>query len=206
MIQQVVLEGCGGAARGEKALNLAAREESLEEMATLTDVGVVDINASALVGATGSGREACTVFLLRQQEGGTGRYVNTRCSLDVTPLFCCFPLDSGQACRPKMVRLLVDAGGDATSTIVLCDREGDSEATPLEYVSFHLRKACTGRRFTEEQSNKLQAARRVLLQVEVVHAFSLLLSNAPPSTDSTAENSVQRAEAVATALAMTLPI
>lgn len=203
LLQRVGIEGCGGATRGENALDLAGRQECLEIMATLTDAGVVDRNGSALRGAIGCGCEASAKFLLRQQEGATGRYVSRRHRDGTTPLFFCFPLATAVGCFPRMVRLLVDAGADTTSPIAI-EHQGSS-ATPLEFVSHYLVEGFSGP-FTEEQSNRLKAARRVLLQAEAVHAVSWLWVNAPSPTDhAAADKNVQGTETISSALTTTLP-
>lgn len=203
LLQQVGLEGCGGPTRGESALDFAGRQERLEIMATLTDAGVADRNGLALVGATGCGREASVKFLLQQQEGATGRYVNRRNRDGATPLLSCFPLSSAEACYPRMVRLLVDAGAHTTSSIVI---DHEFSAIPLEFVAHYLQAGFEGIPFTKEQSNRLKTARRVLLQAEGVHAVSWLWLKAPFPTDHAAVKSMQRAEPVSSALTMTLPI
>ncbi|CAM9576425.1 unnamed protein product, partial [Ectocarpus fasciculatus] len=79
---------------------------------------------------------------------------------------------------PRVVRLLLDAGADVTST---CSFPGGNPRSPLSQCIRSIRsKSCQGLPATEEQLNRLEAARRLLLRVEAIHAVSWLWwSNTP---------------------------
>lgn len=67
MMQEVGIEGCGGASGGVNALLRAVSNQHVDIMAVLHDAGVVD-NGGSLVVAAGYGHEACVKFLLQQQD------------------------------------------------------------------------------------------------------------------------------------------
>ena len=171
------IRGCGGSSGGVDALELAAREQHLEIMKLLTDAGVVDTGI-ALIGAASYGREGSVKLLLRQQQRlgkDEKAYVNTRDRFGFTALMC-----SIEACRsssPRLVRILVNAGVDTTSPVRVTDTPGGGVivSSPVDYVVHLVRnKKIDGRDATEEQLDRLEAVRRLLLRVDAVHAVSWL--------------------------------
>lgn len=157
----------------------------------LTDAGVVD-TGTALIAAAERGHEAPVKFLLRkhgEKSTGGGAYVNnTRDDpLDRTPLRRSI-VEACRACAPRVVRLLVDAGVDTASPVPITKTPGSyrsvSDTTLLAFTTHNLRKKTAGgKAATEEELNRLEAIRRLLLRVEAVHAVSWLwrLHDAPPN-------------------------
>eukprot|EP00903_Cladosiphon_okamuranus_P011472 g10805.t1 len=164
------VDTCGGPRRGVVGLCLAAQSENLEMLATLRDGGVVD-NGRALYDSCNQGRDCSVRFLLRQDWGiPRSTYVNARNDLGYTPLW----LAAGAAC-PRIVRWLLDAGADET---VACGNtnvfkfEG-SQVTPLGFANDSIRqRSYRGRFATEEEMERMQAVRRLLLRVDAVRALS----------------------------------
>eukprot|EP00752_Nemacystus_decipiens_P011398 g10124.t1 len=180
------LDGCGGESGGVQALGMAACSEHTDIMRILTHAGVVD-TSMALARAAAHGRTASVAFLLMHHSlkapGGSARYVNAGRVPDQEkkPLFC-----SIRGCSPKVVRLLIDAGADTTSSLQMpgLDLRGWEEvirSTPLDFAEQYIsEKAANDKQLTEEELRGLEAVRRVLMQVDAIHAVSWLW-HAPPS-------------------------
>lgn len=179
LVQQLGMEGCGGASGGVNALRLAARGQYVDIMTVLTDAGVIDTGV-ALVDAAECGRLAAIKFLLQQQQKRKadtreGAYANaTDPYCGTTPLMVCIAF-----CRknsPKVVRSLVDAGADTTSAVRITTRGGGLvlfDDTPLSLVVHNLGgKKIQGQPATKKQLYRLAAIRRLLLQTDAVHAVS----------------------------------
>ncbi|CAM9112204.1 unnamed protein product [Ectocarpus sp. 4 AP-2014] len=128
LIRQVGIGGCGGSSGGVRALQQAARNKHLDVLTALTNTGVVD-TGSALRAAAAFGGVAPLKFLLEQARArkttGGPSYVNTRSGVGLTPL-----LVGIQQCRPRVVRLLVEAGADTTSTVPIDGSPGADNITP----------------------------------------------------------------------------
>lgn len=186
LVRRRGIEGCGGESGGVNALRLAARGQHLDIMSALTDAGVVD-TGEALSNAAECGREGSVLFLLRQRRrqggalilrnartAGAGTpYVETNDSLTgTTPLFMCIAFCASNA--PRVARLLIDAGADTTSAVRIRHVPGASD-TPLALTERYLSaRNVNGRPATAEQMCKLEAIRRLLLQVPAVRAVSWL--------------------------------
>ncbi len=173
LVRQVGIEGCGGESGGEQALGLAASAEESEVVAVLAEAGAVD-TGDALIFVAGTGHEAAVKALLHQQEerGSTGgaAYVNSCDGVGRTALFKAIC-----RCSPRVVRLLVDAGADTTSTVPITLGAWVSSKTPLNIVTHMIRsKDVAGEVATEEQLHRLECIRRVLLRVVAVRAKSWL--------------------------------
>ena len=206
LVQQLGIEGCGGASGGADALRIAAMEQRFDVMAVLVDAGVMD-GGGALNTATETGSEEAVKLLLRLQEkmdsvhGAT--YVNS-CDINGrTSLF-----NAIGRCSPRIVRLLVDAGADTTSAIRITDApEGNvvSDETPLDLTirSLHEKRG-EGGEATEEQLHGLEGIRRLLLRVGAVHAVSWLWPNDIPIIDH-APKSSSGGKTTSTSLRMMLP-
>lgn len=181
LLQQVGIEGCGGASAGVDALELAVQSEDTQDaMTVLIEAGVVDTGA-ALRTAASCGREASVKFLLQQQQkrnwigSGEVSYVDVADEHGRTPLFCGIWSDSFTSSR--IVRLLVDAGADTVSTMRLMGVFGTGEynSTPLDMIAEAMdERVVKGKDATEKQLRTLEAVRRLLLQVAAVHAISWL--------------------------------
>lgn len=208
LIQQRGVKGCGGASGGVQALVFASEEQRMYIMATLVDAGVVDTGV-ALCGAARSGSETSVKFLLQRQEEkpvGWDAYVNARDLCGATPLmnatitFCC--------CAPRVVRLLTDAGADTTSAFGATRTPGgmvEFIGTPLALTTDWLReKKFEGEELKEEQLHSLERIRRLLLQVDAVHATSWLWYSDAPSTISAAAEK-NKNKTTSNLLRMTLP-
>lgn len=102
-------------------------------------------------------------------------YVDTRDPSGATPLVCSVDVDPGQVCFPRIARLLVDAGADTTSAVRVTGIRSEvlSNATPLDLTNYILRQRKRGFS-TEEQLNRFEAVRRLLLPVDAAHAISCL--------------------------------
>eukprot|EP00752_Nemacystus_decipiens_P005516 g4991.t1 len=172
------IRGCGGASGGVSALHMAAKEQHLEIMTLLADAGVVDTGV-ALIGAAGYGREESIKLLLQQQQQ-LGRdesaYVNARDEIGATALLC--SIEACSSCSPRIARILVNAGADTTCPFGVTAIPGGGaflNTSPMSYVAQLVRnKIVHGEDATEEQLNRLEAIRRLLLRVDAVHAVSWL--------------------------------
>ncbi|CAM9291236.1 unnamed protein product [Ectocarpus sp. 8 AP-2014] len=174
------IQGCDAYNAGKQALRVAASGQHLDVMAILTAAGVVD-DGMALLEAARSGCDASIKHLLRQRhkesKGSVDfAYVNTRGPDGHTPLFCGVRWCSPHA--PRIVRLLIDAGADATSPIRLTNSKGQLAfmGTPLVFTTSRIRckVVAFGTPATEEHLHRLEAIRRLLLRVKAVHAVSWL--------------------------------
>lgn len=201
LIDQLGIEGCGGASAGVDALRQAAGYQHLGILSILTDAGVLD-TGEAVIEAAKYGREASLQYLLRQhwrQTPGERAYINNVCdSSGKTLLFC--SIANWRHNTTRIVRLLVDAGADTTSAVRLTGWNG----TPLAFAAVFLRvKKRGGENATEDQLQQLEAVRRLLLQVEAIHAVSWLWPSALPLIG--AENA-RRTPGTFTPLRAMLPI
>ncbi len=212
LVQQVGIEGCGGASGGLQALSMAASRHHLDIMALLTDAGVVD-TGSVLLDAVGYGREASVKFLLQQRKGDEAAYVNYRDGLGIPILLHAIGLTEVPIPPPRIVRLLVDAGVDTTLAVRTTNTEGEVvfNGTPLAIVSSMLRAKVVGGKqgATKGQFHKLERIRRLLSRVEAVHAISLLWPvDIPPMIGATEKGipTASRRVAASTPLTRMLPI
>ena len=203
MVQQVGIEGCGGASGGVDALEQAATNQHLDTMAVLTDAGVVD-DGVCLAGAVAHGRELSVQFLLRQRKGDEAAYANYKDIVGFTPLLYSFGL-SGYYSSPRIVRLLVEAGADTTSVIQTRETLGGTISPLAKLTSILGEKKIGGKYVKKEQLHRLEGIRRLLLQAEAVHATSWVWPVDIPSTVRDAE-SASRTVAVSTSLRMMMLI
>ena len=226
MIHEVGIEECGGATGGARALGMAARDQYVDIMAVLTDAGVVD-NGEGLAFAAVCGSEASVKFLLRQDWNTSGAvaYVNMTCDdLGHSPLVgaiigvasvdlpsispsVAFP-SAFPSIFPRIVRLLVDAGADTTSIVRLKNTEETVtfSGTPLALATTTLReKKVGGQDATQEQLQKLEGIRRLLLRVEAIHAVSWLWPGEIFSIEQAVEGTA-RSKKTSTPVALMLPI
>lgn len=171
---------CGGPRRGVVGLCLAAQGENLEMLATLRDGGVVD-SGKALYDSCNQGREASVRFLLRQDWGiPRTTYVNARNDLGYTPLWL-----AAATASPKIVRWLLDAGADerAACRNTNVPKFKGLRVTPLGFAVDCIRQmSYRGRFATEEQMERMQAVRRLLVRVDAVRAVSWLWCSGVTST------------------------
>ena len=179
MIQEVGVEGCGGASGGEEALILAAMCQRVNIMAVLMDAGVVDNNSISLVTAARYGCEASVKFLLQQKGWNTCGIVDYMNVCDITlgqpPLLSA--ICGVKGCYPRIVRLLLDAGADTTLIVPFTFDKGRArfEGTLLALATRRLReKDFWGKDSAQEQQHRLERIRLLLLRVEAVRAVSFL--------------------------------
>lgn len=181
------MEGCGIANAGNHALFFAASEQPLDIIAILTGAGVVGRVCLSLLGAAGSGLVASVKFLLRQRYNESTRsieysYVNARDTDGCTPLAHSIPRCCSHA--PRIVRLPFDAGADVASAVRVTNSNGEQEysGTPLAVVTSCLREKvlANGTPTTEEHLYRLEAIRRLLLQIEEVHEVSWMWASDAP--------------------------
>lgn len=208
LIQQRGINGCAGVSGGVEALSVAAQKQHLDIMAMLTNAGVVDTGTVLMICA-GHGLEASTKFLLQQHDGkatgGVG-YVDSKTgnALGVTPL-----LSSIGSSRPRVVRLLVDAGADTTSAVLLEDARGGVffNDTPLALTTRCLReRKLAEKHYTEMDLHRLEAIRRLLLRVEAVRAVSWLWPSDARAIAHAADGTTARAKTASMPLRTILPI
>lgn len=178
LVQNLGIEACGGAGYGSQALCLAAQQQRVDVMAVLMGAGVVDTGKS-LARAARFGREPSVKYLLQQRNRettGDDAYVNTRdAPYGETPLLLAVGFRG--CCSPRIVRLLVDAGADTTSAVQVTLEGGLVlfHDTPLAVTSRSIRdKTVLGKHATEDQLNRLEATRRLLLRVDAALAVSWL--------------------------------
>lgn len=186
LLDQLGLEICGGSRFGADALRQAAKNQHLDILATLAEAGVVDDVGDALVVAVAIGREASVAFLMRQHRekreretsGSPVRVCGIR-PLCASPRYVDHALDrtggtpviqavgaSGH-CNPRILRMLIDAGGDTKSP------QGTARDTPISLVQCSLRcRKVAGSPATPSQLRKLEAVRRLLLCADAARAVS----------------------------------
>lgn len=212
VIDRLGIEGCGGASAGVDALRQAAGYQHLGILSMLTDAGVLD-TGDAVIEAAVHGREASLRYLLRRhwrQTPGELAYINgIRDGDGKTLLFC--SIANWRHNTTRVVRLLVDAGADTASAVRLGGPGGKGvifNDTPLAFAEFFLRvKKRGGEDATEEQLQQLGAVRRLLLQVEAVHAMSWLWPSASSLVGAAGDNRRRTTEAKASKpLGAMLPI
>lgn len=184
LTRQGVSEGGGGASGGVQALQLAAKNQHVDTMAVVADAGVVDTGA-ALIIAADYGKEVSVKFLLRQHGGkttGEASYVNSRDPFGRTALVAA--ITCGRYIGARIARSLMDAGADTLSALRVTRSPGGEvffDDTPLALTTLNLREMELIRGpATEERWHQLKAIRRLLLQVEAVHAVSWLWPNDTP--------------------------
>ncbi len=209
LVQQVGIEGCGGASEGVDALEQAARKQHLDIMAMLANVGVVD-TGRALVMAAASSRELSVKSLLQQRKGDGAAYVNQGVD-GAPPLLFATGFHGLSPPSPRIVRLLVDAGADTTWAVRDTNIEGEVifHGTSLDLTERMLRdeKKIKGKDATAEQLHRLEGIRRLLMRVEAVRAISFLWPvDTPSAIATTAVERTCRKVAASTPLRMMLPI
>lgn len=175
LIKRFGVIGCGGSSGGVDALSYAAQEHHTDVLTMLAEAGVVDMGV-ALHAAVRSGSETSVKFLLHRRRG---RVMSQRAYVNGPDVTGSTPFIRGiAACRSRsarIMRLLVDAGADATSTVRVT-RDCTSVVfndTPLALATGYLRqKSVDGRQATKEELYRLEAIRRLLLRVEEIRAVS----------------------------------
>lgn len=197
LIQKYGIECCRGGSRRLEVLSIAAKAGHVDIVALLMDAGVVDLG-EALVAAAGCGRTVSVDFLLqrRQRQGSPtdlARYVNSRDVVGFTPLFraiegYCNAEGKPPLVSPTLVQLLLDAGADTSVTVRFRNQGGWAlfDGTPLDFTSLCLREKKVGRMYkaTEEDMNRLEALRRLLLRAQAARASSWMWPDEPPLPDS----------------------
>lgn len=207
LIQHVGIEGCGGTSGGTSsgldALEMAAARNHVDIMAILTDVGVTD-TGRVLLYVSGHGKERPVKFLVENHKmttTGEFAYVDYCNSLESTPLAFCIA-----SCSSRLGRLLVDAGADVMSTIRLTDDSGEVifNDTPLAFVSYSRLQLVVDNDAPDERMQRLEATRRLLLQVDAIHAISCLWPGGIPARAHAAKRS--RWPSTSPSLTVMLPI
>ncbi|CAM9512396.1 unnamed protein product [Ectocarpus fasciculatus] len=172
LIQHRGIKACVGEDGGETALNLAAKHERVNTMRLLLAAGVVDTGDS-LFTAADLGRDKAAKLLLQQEWATPGDgYVDSRNDYQCTPLFVAVA-----AAAPKVVRLLLDAGANErlTRPVSYSFRGPLENETLLALANRNLGyETHKGNPATKEEMNRLEEARRLLMQVEAVRAVSWL--------------------------------
>ncbi|CAM9523436.1 unnamed protein product [Scytosiphon promiscuus] len=195
LVQQRGIRGCSGEGGGFRALLLAANFQHVDIVAMLTDAGVADTTGEVLLRMIANGHAEMAMSLLyeRHLKGiplDEATYVNpTGGQLGETPLSVC--LEVSRPSSPRILRWLIDAGADTTSALPPPNMEGEVEnfCTPLTFVTRSLReKKVLGEAASKEHPYALEAMRRMLLQVEAVHAVSWLWNGGASFTSRVAED------------------
>lgn len=217
-------ERCGGETGGIGALCAAAGKQHIDVLAVMTDAGMIDTGA-ALTAAAECSCEESVKYLLQQKQLQNERktatnttapipvekYVNAFDSYGRSPLLFAMGCFGMCTASKRIVRMLVDAGVDTTSILrVSGEQEGDPmfDTTPLALANRSLReKRVDDEEDTmENQLHKLEAIRRLLLQVEAVHAVSWLWPRDDVPSVSHAVGSVSRTKLTSAPLASMVPI
>ncbi|CAN0018859.1 unnamed protein product [Ectocarpus sp. 6 AP-2014] len=178
LIQHRGIKACVGQDAGVTALDLAAKHQRVDAMRLLLAAGVVDTGDS-LFTAADCGRDKAVKLLLQQKWATPGAgYVDSRNDYQCTPLFVAVA-----AAAPKVVRLLLDAGANErlTRPVSYSFRGPLENETLLELANRNL--GCEmhkGQCATEEEMNRLEEVRRLLLRVETVRAISWLWGTTSP--------------------------
>ena len=134
LIQQRGIIACAGESGGVDALTVvAAQKGHAEIVGMLVDAGVVD-TGKALIAAARWGGGVVVTFLLQQRKlagspPGLAGYVNFCDDVGSTPLFGsidAYPDYEGMPGQvsPRVVRLLLDAGADTSSSVHVTDTSG----------------------------------------------------------------------------------
>ncbi|CAM9752314.1 unnamed protein product [Ectocarpus fasciculatus] len=215
LLKQVGIRGCAGPSGGVDALELAAQGSHVEILAMLTDAGVVDPGIALNVAAD-CGHEAAVKFLLKGQSHkrrittGQASYVNILDAHGASPLIRSIDVDVDRLCFPRIVRMLIDAGADARSAIRITERgKVLFDETPLAFTNRTIQEGkVAGKPATKEQLQRLEAARRLLLRVEAIHAASWLWIRHVPSNNTRKEEKARRASRKASSrpLALMVPL
>ncbi|CAM9872799.1 unnamed protein product [Ectocarpus fasciculatus] len=199
LMQQLGIQGCGGASAGEDALRWAVRTQKYDIVVMLTDAGVVD-TGRVLIDATYLGNEASVKILLQQQRMtyiDFDTYVNKQQPNGITPVACGIERASLSG-SPRFLRLFLDAGADTSSTFRIVNKEGVEvfSGTPLAYTTWFLRlPEAQGTDSTEGRVCGLEAVRRMLLQLEAIHAVSWCWpGDASASIEQAAQDGTPRAK------------
>lgn len=160
LVQNVGIDKCGGKTRGFQALDCAAHNGHLEVMAVLVEYGAGD-EGEALTSAVFYAQEESVKFLLRQNEESF-EYCHGR-----TPLMCAL-FKFQCPCALRIVRWLMDAGADTTSPITIEDEDdwSVSNTTPMQYIEHKI--LCEGEEEKDEDRQRLEAIRRLLLRKDAV--------------------------------------
>ncbi|CBJ33148.1 EsV-1-199 [Ectocarpus siliculosus] len=182
-INEVGIEGRGGARGGEQALAVATREQHMDVMRALTNAGVVD-TGEAILSAAGCGRERAAMHLLHHHEGrntaGTREYANTVGPNGTTPLFLAVGCSR---CSPRIMRLLVDDGaGGSNGKPSWGGWCFPQHAAGSSEIPVARKNNADGTEVTDEQKRMLEGTRRFFTCVEAVHAVFWLWANDAPST------------------------
>ncbi|CAB1119402.1 unnamed protein product [Ectocarpus sp. CCAP 1310/34] len=131
---------------------------------------------NALVAAVFLWRVMALKFPLEQKEEGTARMTYASTPRDGRGHIPLLSAVTTGPCSPRVVRLLVDAGPDATLAVRVPDGFGRStKYTPLDCATRCLAERVVDEDYaTAQQLRNLRASRRLLLQVEALHATSWL--------------------------------
>lgn len=168
MLSRVGLEGCGGASRGLKALELAAGADQVEVMQLLTEAGVRDTGTAFVCAVIGEHRKSI-LFLRKQYYRDSLDHINKGNKSSGPTLLICAIRNYEYKFAPKLVRWLLDAGASTTARVTMIDDDGYEvhRGTALECMR--------SERVAEvENGGRLDAISRLLRQEEAIHAKSWL--------------------------------
>lgn len=211
LTRQGASEGGGGASGEVQALQMVAKgNDKVDTMAVLAEPGVVDTGA-ALILAADYGKDSPVKFLLQQygrKANGEASYENFRDPFGRTTLVGA--ITCGRYVGARIARSLVDAGADTSSAVRVTRSPGGEvifDDTPLALTIRNLREMNLIRGpATEGRLHQLEAIRRLLLQVEAVHAVSWLWPSDIPSVVRAASEGRVKTHPTPTPLTAMLPI
>lgn len=174
MLSRVGLEGCGGASRGVKALELAAGADQVEVMQLLTEAGVRDTGTAFVCAVIGKHRKSI-LFLRKQYERDSLDHINNGAKSSGPTLLICAIRNYKYKFAPKLVRWLLDAGASTTTSVTMVDDDGYEahNGSALECMRTH--------RLAKVENGRLDAIGRLLQQEEAIHAKSWLWPEGTPS-------------------------
>ena len=162
----------------------------------------------ALINAVQRIRAASVKFLLQQRECSTDEYSAT--CVSATGLIIHAALGTFRFSSSKVVRLLINAGADETSTAHVETSEGQVVVVaPLAFISRitpSLREKHQQGCATEEALHSLEATRRMLLRVDALRAVSWLWAHDVRPTIHAAANDASLSESILTPLTSMLPV
>ncbi|CAM9239848.1 unnamed protein product [Ectocarpus sp. 13 AM-2016] len=212
LLREHGIRGCAGVTGGVRALRGAAKEQHVGVMAILAEAGVADAGGQALVVAAEFGREASVKFLIglqeKRREAARVSYVSdTHDPYGRTPVLSGIDVSPERSCSPRIVRMLIDAGAATSGVARITNMLGEVafNGTPLSITERILReRKMYGQDATVEQLRKLEAVRRLLLQVAAVRAVSWLWPSDCSDTLALPEGKATASKAE-TPLAMILP-
>lgn len=207
LVGQLGIEGCGGESGGGTALELAAAHQHVDVMAVLTEAGAVD-TGFALIASAQNGCESSVKFLLQRKEEKNlcqGPYAPE--TFGVGAWYGA--IGAATFSTSRIMRMFMDAGVNTSSNALFRNPYAAVlfNGTPLGFTIKMIRgKTVMTKKATKAQLRNLEATRRVLVQVEAVHALSWLWQSDVPAATDAAVGGATRTKTTSAPLTGTLSI